>query len=139
MQANLADIGITAVPDVLDVATWRVVVNENADFDFTYRGAGGAPASYSRPDWYLEGNQWGLDDPHYQELFDAMDAAIEWDDYVAARTELCSYQNEQATFAYWWVSTRYGVADSSLEDFYFFPAPGGGPVVDNANNWAQGQ
>ncbi len=138
MQANLADIGINAVPTFLDVPTWRVTVNENADFDFTYRGRGHGPATYLI-DWYVEGNQWGLDDPHFQELFDAMDAAVEWEDYVAARTELCSYQNEQATFAYWWVSTRYGIADAGVEDFYFFPAPGGGPFADNAINWSQGQ
>jgi peptide/nickel transport system substrate-binding protein len=138
MQANLADIGIAAVPTVLDVPSWRVLVNENADFDFTYRGRGHGPASYLT-DWYTEGNQWGLDDPMYAELFAAMDAAVEWEDYVDARKALCSYQNEQATFAYWWVSTRYGIADAGLQDFHYFPAPGGGPFVDNSHNWVQGE
>jgi len=137
-QANLADVGVNAVPTFLDVPTWRVTVNENADFDFTYRGRGHGPASYLT-DWYVAGNQWGLDDPHFQELFDKMDASLTWDDYVAARTELCKYQNEQATFAYWWVSTRYGVARSNLQDFHYFPAPGGGPFLDNSQLWAKGQ
>lgn len=137
-QANLADIGVNAVPTFLDVPTWRVTVNENSDFDFTYRGRGHGPASYLT-DWYVAGNQWGLDDPHFQELFDKMDASLTWDDYVAARTELCKYQNEQATFAYWWVSTRYGVARSNLQNFHYFPAPGGGPFLDNSQLWAKGQ
>jgi peptide/nickel transport system substrate-binding protein len=75
----------------------------------------------------------------YAELFAAMDAAVEWEDYVDARKALCSYQNEQATFAYWWVSTRYGIADAGLQDFHYFPAPGGGPFVDNSHNWVQGE
>lgn len=136
MQANLADVGVNAVPTILDVPTWRVLVNENADFDFTYRGRGHGPASYLT-DWYEAGNQWGLDDSTYQDLFDAMNSAFTWDEYVEARTDLCRYQNEQATFGYWWVSTRYGIARAGLNDFHFFPAPGGGPVVDNSHLWSK--
>ncbi|MGI9332155.1 MAG: ABC transporter substrate-binding protein [Gammaproteobacteria bacterium] len=138
MQANLADVGIKATPLFIDVPSWRVKVDSNNDFDFTYRGYGAGPA-YIDAKWYIDGNQWGIDDPKYNELVSAMDGAPTPEEYTAARTALCSYQNAQATFAYFWVSTRYGVAKDGIGDFYFFPAPGGGPVVDNAHLWDKGE
>jgi peptide/nickel transport system substrate-binding protein len=135
MQANMADIGVNVNPTFLDVPTWRTVVDDNAaDWNIAYRGAGGGPASHS-PIWYVEGNQWGLDDPNYVEIFAAMDAAQTADEYRTARTALCKYQNDEATFAFWWVSTRYGIASVNVEDFHYFPAPGGGPFVDRSQNW----
>ncbi len=136
MQANLADIGINAAPLFIDVPSWRVKVDQKGDFDFTYRGYGAGPA-YIDAKWYVKGNQWGLDDPEYDKLVAAMDAAPTPQEYTAARTALCKYQNQQATFAYFWVSTRYGVAKAGIDSFYFFPAPGGGPVVDNAHLWSK--
>ena len=110
MQANMADIGVNLNPTFLDVPTWRTVVDDNAsEWNIAYRGAGGGPASHS-PTWYVEGNQWGLDDPNYADIFTAMDAAQTAEEYRTARTALCKYQNDEATFAYWWVSTRYGIA-----------------------------
>ena len=142
MQANLADIGVDATPLFIDVPSWRVKVDDDKDFDFTYRGAGGGPASIAT-DWYTtvssagSPNVWGLVDPTYDELAANINAAFSWDDYVEARTALCSYQNEQATFGYFWVSTRYGVARAGLDNFHFFPAPGGGPYVDNSHTWSK--
>lgn len=133
-QANLADIGIDATPAFVDVPTWRNVVEQNMDFDFTYRGYGAGPASIGTG-WYLDENIWGLDDPNYAELVSTMDASFSYDDYRQARTAYCAYQNEQQTFAYFWVSTRYGIASSDVADFHYFPAPGGGPYVDHAELW----
>ncbi len=132
-QANLADIGIDATPSFVDVPTWRNVV-ENMEFDVAYRGYGAGPASIGTI-WYLEGNMWGLDDPTYAELISTMDAAFTFEDYREARTAYCGYQNEQQTFAYFWVSTRYGIASANVADFHYFPAPGGGPYVDHAEIW----
>ena len=134
MQANLADIGVNATPLFIDVPSWRVKVDTNADFDFTYRGYGAGPA-FIDAKWYIAGNQWGIDDAKYEELVSAMNSAFTPEEYTAARTALCAYQNEELTFAYFWVSTRYGVAKAGIKNFHFFPAPGGGPVVDNSHTW----
>ena len=64
-----------------------------------------------------------------------MESAFSFEEYREARTNLCAYQNEQQTFAYFWVSTRYGIAGANVKDFHYFPAPGGGPYVDNAERW----
>ncbi|MEM7032409.1 MAG: ABC transporter substrate-binding protein [Chloroflexota bacterium] len=137
-QANLADVGINAAPAFVDVPTWRVIVDQNAEFDFTYRGYGAGPASIGTT-WYTEGNQWGIDDPRYEEIVANMNAAFTFDEYREARTELCRYQNEQQTFGYFWVSTRYGIASANVNDFHYFPAPGGGPYVDHAEAWNIGE
>ncbi|MEZ4870368.1 MAG: ABC transporter substrate-binding protein [Caldilineaceae bacterium] len=136
MQANLADIGVSVNPVFLDVPTWRTVVDDGEDWDIAYRGTGGGPASYDTS-WYTAGNQWGLEDPAFEELATNMNGALTPEAYQAARTALCKYQNEHATFGYWWVSTRYGVASQQLVDFYYFPAPGGGPYVDNSHLWSK--
>ena len=135
MQANLAEIGINAVPLFIDVPSWRVKVNDETDFDICYRGYGAGPATIYT-DWYVgKMFKWGLDDPKYKELAENINNAFTFEEYTKARTELCRYQNQDATYAYWWVSTRYGVGSAKLKDFYFFPAPGGGPYVDHAENW----
>ncbi len=139
-QANLADVGMTVIPTFLDVITWRQVVNNDKVFDIAYRGNGAGPLAYQMDTFYQsEDNFFGLNDPEYDVLLGDMNSAEGFEDYKTARTALCAYQNEQATYGYWWVSTRYGVASSELEDFYFFPAPGGGPYVDNSHLWSVGQ
>jgi peptide/nickel transport system substrate-binding protein len=138
MQFNLAEINVDATPLFIDVPSWRVKVDNEADFDFTYRGYGAGPA-FIDAGWYIQGNQWGINDPNYDQLVADMNAAFTPEEYKAARTALCAYQNEEATFAYFWVSTRYGVVKAGIENFYFFPAPGGGPVVDTAHLWDNGE
>lgn len=134
MQANLADIGVTVTPTFLDVPTWRNVVRDGLDWDIAYRGLGAGPASLDMT-WYLPDNHWGIDDPTFVELTDAMNGAQTPEEYKAARMAICQYQNEHATFAYWWVSTRYGIAAANVADFHYFPAPGGGPYVDDSQLW----
>ncbi|MBV7336650.1 ABC transporter substrate-binding protein [Chloroflexi bacterium TSY] len=139
MQANLADVGVNVNPTFLDVPTWRTVVDDNtAEWNIAYRGAGGGPASYGSG-WYVEEtatrSQQFVQDEAYVDLWAAMDAAQTPEDYKAARTAICKYQNEEATLGYWWVSTRYGIAAIHVADFHYFPAPGGGPFVDNSQEW----
>lgn len=135
MQANLADVGVEVVPTFLDVPTWRTVVDDSDDWDIAYRGYGAGPASIGT-DWYTDPVIWGLDDPNYQGLIDAMNGSATAEEYQTARTAFCAYQNEAMTFAYFWVSTRYGIASSKLADFHYFPAPGGGPYSDSSHMWS---
>jgi peptide/nickel transport system substrate-binding protein len=140
MQANLADVGVNVNPTFLDVPTWRTVVQDNStEWNIAYRGAGGGPASYGSG-WYLEDtsaqSQLFVQDAAYVDLWAAMDASQTPEEYKAARTAVCKYQNEEATLGYWWVSTRYGIASVHIQDFHYFPAPGGGPFVDHSHLWS---
>ena len=44
--------------------------------------------------------------------------------------------NQTALQPFMWVSTRYGIARDGLADFYYFPAPGGGPYLDHSETWS---
>ncbi len=141
-QAYLSEIGVKVTPRFMEPAAWRAIVEGDLNYDIAYRGMGAAPAQFPQqfyvPDQYptLEGGYYGIDDPQLVELIDAMNATTSFEDYKAARTAICSYMNATALQPFMWVSTRYGVAHDGLENFYYFPAPGGGPYVDHSETWA---
>lgn len=134
LQANLAEIGIQVTPIYLSLAEWKPRVHEKGEFDLAYRGWGEG-IDYIGTDWYVKGNEWGIDDPAYETLSANMHAASAPEDYKNARMAYCAYQNTQAAFGYLWVATRYGAASARLKDFHYYPAPGGGPYVDHAEKW----
>ena len=37
-----------------------------------------------------------------------------------------------------WTAIRYGAASANLQDFYWFPAAGGGPYEDHPELWSVG-
>ena len=57
------------------------------------------------------------------------------DAYAGLLQDICRYQNENALEGYMWVSTRFGVASTTLEDFWWFPAGAGGPYEDHPELW----
>lgn len=141
-QAYLSEIGVNVTPRFMEPAAWRAIVEGDLNYDIAYRGMGAAPAQFPEqfyvPGGYptLEGGYYGIDDPELTGLIDAMNATTNFEDYKAARTAICSYMNQTALQPFMWVSTRYGIARDGLENFYYFPAPGGGPYVDHSETWS---
>lgn len=141
-QAYLSEIGVKTTPRFMEPAAWRAIVEGDLNYDLAYRGMGAGPAEFPDrfyvPDLYptLEGGYYGIDDAQLVDLITAMNATTNFEDYKAARTAVCSYMNQTALQPFMWVSTRYGIARDGLENFYYFPAPGGGPYVDYAETWA---
>lgn len=141
-QAYLNEIGIKTTPRFMEPAAWRAIVEGDLNYDISYRGMGAGPAEFPDrfyvPDLYptLEGGYYGIDHPELTELIRAMNATTNFEDYKIARTAVCSYMNRTALQPFMWVGTRYGIARDGLEDFYYFPAPGGGPYVDHAETWS---
>src|SRR5690606_19154209 len=141
-QAYLSEIGVSVTPRFMEPAAWRAIVEGDLNYDIAYRGMGAAPAQFPEqfyvPGGYptLEGGYYGIDDPELTGLIDAMNATTNFEDYKAARTAICSYMNQTALQPFMWVSTRYGIARDGLENFYYFPAPGGGPYVDHSETWS---
>ena len=135
MQANMADIGVNVNPLFLDVPTWRTVwtiTRRNGTWPIA------VPAQVLHRTVLpgtLKATSGALAIPPTSTCLPLWTRRRPPKDYRVARTALCSYQNEEATFAYWWVSTRYGIASVDVEDFHYFPAPGGGPFVDRSQNW----
>jgi peptide/nickel transport system substrate-binding protein len=141
-QAYLAEIGVKTTPRFMEPAAWRAIVEGDLNYDIAYRGMGAGPAEFPDrfyvPDLYptLEGGYYGFDDPELVGLIEAMNATTNFEDYKTARTAVCSYMNKVALQPFMWVGTRYGVARDGLENFYYFPAPGGGPYLDRAETWS---
>ena len=77
--------------------------------------------------------------PELTSLIEQAQAALDQDTFLGLMQDICKFQNENALEGYMWTSIRYGVASSTLQDFYWFPAPGGGPYEDHPELWSVSQ
>ena len=147
MQAYLADVGVTVTPKTVDVPTYNSYFYSGEGWDISYRGVG---SNLLYPfQFYLPGGfpnladptetLMGPDFPELTSLIQQAQAASDQDVFLGLMQDICKYQNENALEGYMWTSIRYGVAASDLQDFYWFPAAGGGPYEDHAELWAVGQ
>ena len=65
----------------------------------------------------------------------AVNSATDINTYMTALGNLVLLENQKLPYLYMWVSNRYGAASNKLENFYWFPAPAGGPYDDHAEKW----
>jgi peptide/nickel transport system substrate-binding protein len=144
IQAMLAQVGINVAPRAVDVPTYNGIVRgeDNAQFPLVYAGAQNGPypgtlnvnlnAAQQPP---VGNNIMHIDMP---ELTGAIEAAMAETDAEKAPgmwQEVCRIMNEQLPWGSMWVASRYGVASSDLQDFFWTPAPGGGPYVAHPEKW----
>ena len=144
IQAMLADVGISVVPRVVDVATYNGIVRADdvSQFPLVFAGAGNGPDA-SQLNITLNSNQVPPDGNNIMhvaipELDAALAAAMSEADasQVDARwQEVCRIMNAELPWGPMWVATRYGIASVSLKDFVWTPAPGGGPFEMNPELW----
>ena len=145
MQAFLADVGVEVTPKTVDVPTYNSYFYTGEGWDLSYRGVGSNllyPFQFYLPDGFpgLDGET--LIGPEFAELQDLIAAAQAEPDaerFLEIMQDICKFQNENALEGYMWSSIRFGVASSDLVDFYWFPAPGGGPYEDHAELWSVAQ
>ncbi|MBK8021029.1 MAG: ABC transporter substrate-binding protein [Chloroflexi bacterium] len=145
IQAFLADVGVTITPIKQDVPTYNSYFYTGDGWAISYRGVGSGLANFPFP-FYEAGGQPTTDGAPlsggtYQDMIDLLAAArVEGDPdaYVGLIQDVCRFQNQNATEGYMWTAVRFGVASSDLEDFYWFPGPGGGPYEDHAELWTVG-
>lgn len=146
MQAFLADVGINATFIRQDVPTYNSYFYTGEGWVVSYRGIAAGMANFPFP-FYEVGGQPTVDGAPlsggtYAELLDLIaQARVEGDPeaYTALMQQICTFQNQNATEGYLWTAIRFGVADSTLQDFYWFPAPAGGPYYDRAELWSVGE
>lgn len=146
MQQFLRESGIN-VTFILDNAGYNSYFYTGQGWDVTYRGLGVNMQAYpyrfyEEEGWpevigderTLMGQRW----PQLETLF--AQARVEGDpaEYTRLMQDVCAFQNEQAMELYLWTAVRFGVADSSLKDFYWYPAPAGGPYEDHSELWSTG-
>ena len=68
----------------------------------------------------------------------AFDSAIGDPDqtkYEANFQNVCKVMNDYLPWGTLWVTQRFGIASTNLKDFYWIPAPGGGPYESHPENW----
>ena len=140
MQAYLADIGIESEMRFLDLPTWRATYR-TPDMEFAYRGTAGTVYGYAFGQWLttdkigtgVTGYDYAADG--YDELIAKITSAPSDEEYRRLLGELCLLQNQTLPDIYLWVGLRFGAANKRVKNFYWYPAPGGGPYDDHAETW----
>ncbi len=143
IQAFLSDVGITITPVRQDVPTYNSYFYTGERWTISYRGVAAGLANFPFP-FYEVGGQPTTDGKPlsggtYDEMIDLLSKArVEGneDAYVGLIQDICRFQNQNATEGYMWTAIRFGVASSKLQDFYWFPGPGGGPYEDHPELWS---
>jgi len=146
MQQFLREAGIN-VTFLLDGAGYNSYFYTGQNWDVTYRGLGVNMQAF--PYRFYEEEGWpevigeertlmGQRVPELEALFARARVEGDPDAYTRIMQDVCSVQNEMALEAYLWTAVRFGVASSSLVDFYWYPAPAGGPYLDHAERWSLG-
>lgn len=141
MQQFLAEVGVNIQPITVDVPTYNSYFYTGEGWDISYRGVG---ATLVYPyQFYLTGGYdvasgdtlMGPAFPELETILREAQAEIDPDRFVELLRDACAYQNQNALEGYMWTSIRFGAASNDLQDFYWFPAQGGGPYEDHAELW----
>jgi peptide/nickel transport system substrate-binding protein len=142
VQAYMADIGIEMTYRFVDVPTFRERYTADGEWTFHYRGTG-IPiygANFGRG-WSNGGSQGGdfkgydMTAVGLEDAVAAIDTATNEEDYFAAITDFCKLHNETLPDLALWIGNRYGAAGVDVANFWWQPAAGGGPYVDNSHLW----
>lgn len=144
-QAFLGMAGINITPLVQDVPTYNSYFYTGEGWDLSYRGVGvnygNFPFNFYEPGGQPTTDGEPLQGQAFPELLDLIAAArveSDPDAYLGLLKDICKFQNENALEAYMWTAIRYGAASANLQDFYWFPAAGGGPFEDHPELWSVG-
>lgn len=142
-QAFLSQIGVNVTPLAQDVPTYNAYFYTGEGWNISYRGVGvnvgNFPFAFYEPGGFetvdgapLAGELF----PELQALIDEARVETDPDRYLSLLQDICTFQNQNALEGYMWTAVRFGAGSSSLADFYWFPAAGGGPYEDNAHLWS---
>ncbi len=142
IQQYLAEVDIGATP-LVDKEGYDSYFYTGENWDVSYRGLGMTPFNYPF-NFYVAGGQPTTDGapligetfPELVDLINAAQVERDSDRYLELLQDICAFQNEHAIEGYMWVTQRFGVADDDLAEFYWYPAPGGGPYEDHAETWS---
>ncbi|MBP1845871.1 peptide/nickel transport system substrate-binding protein [Rhizobium petrolearium] len=144
IQAMLAQVGINVVPRALDVPSYNGIVRSEKwqDFPMIYAGLqnGPNPASLNiglnAAQIPPSGNN--IMRVEMPALTEALNTAMAETDPAKADAkwqQVCKEMNSQLPWGPMWVASRYGVVSSKLKDFFWTPAPAGGPFVSHPEKW----
>lgn len=144
MQQFLAEAGMN-VTFLEDPSGYNSYFYTGQNWDVSYRGLGVNVQAF--PYRFYEEEGWpevvgeertlmGQRFPELEVLFNEARAEGDPDRYRSLMQDICRVQNEQALEGYLWTAVRFGVAAADLVDFYWYPAPSGGPYADHPERWS---
>lgn len=146
-QQFLAESGLDVVP-LVDGDGYNSYFYSGEGWSISYRGLGNNAGNYpfqfyetgGFPDAAGEaGTLNGQAFPELDELIAQARVESDPDTYMGLLKDICQFQNENAVEGYMWTAVRFGVASQDLQDFYWFPGPGGGPYEDSPELWSVGE
>ncbi|WP_163272144.1 ABC transporter substrate-binding protein [Chelativorans alearense] len=144
IQAMLAQVGINVSPRAVDVPTYNGIVRGTDwdQFPLVYAGAQNGPnpaslnvnlnAAQVPP---VGNNIMHIDMPELTEAIETAMAETDTSKSNELWQQVCGVMNEKMPWGSMWVASRYGVASANLKDFYWTPAPAGGPYQAHPENW----
>lgn len=144
MQQFLSEVGVN-VEFIVDSQGYNSYFYDGVNWDISYRGLGvnmnAFPYQFYEQGGYpnSEGDTGTLNGkifPELESLFAQARPEGDPDTYRQIMKDICAFQNANAVEAYMWTAVRFGVAASDLVDFYWYPAPAGGPYEDSAEMWS---
>ena len=146
IQAMLAQVGINVVPRAVDTPTYNSLVlapePDFGEFPMIYAGLQDGPDPSNINVGLNESmippagtNTMRIRMPEVSAAFDAALGEIDASKQPERYQEVCRAMNANLPWATMWVANRYGVAATSLENFVWTPAPGGGPFDADPEKW----
>jgi len=78
----------------------------------------------------------GEDFPELSAMIKKAKTEVDPKKYAELLKDICVFQNQNAIEGYMWTALRDGIASKKLQNFYWFPGPGGGPYEDHPEKWA---
>jgi len=144
IQQFMADVGVTITLRTTDTpGTYNEVVADPAQWDVAYAGAANGPdpdvlsthfqSKESNPSVINRSN---IADPELDRLFAEGRETVDPDARATIYQQICTIMNDQAYWANLWVPTRFGGVSTTVENFVWTPAPGGGRYYDAAETWS---
>lgn len=139
IQQFMADAGVTIKIRALDVPTYNQVMPDPTQWDITFAGAANGP----EPDVISSSmetgeprNFYGISDPELDQLWADGRSTVDPDARAKVYQQACQIMNDKVYWATMWVPTRFGAVSTSVENFVWVPAPGGGRYYDQAELWS---
>jgi peptide/nickel transport system substrate-binding protein len=145
MQQMLGDVGIDMEIRAVDVPTFNQIMG-TTDWQVIYAGAANGPDPDATSTYFISTatppdgfNRTYVNLPELDELYLQGRAEVDPAARDAVYQQVCSVLNEQLPWAWMWVSDRFGGASTSIGNFIWTPAPGGGRYYDAAETWTIAQ
>lgn len=143
VQQFMADAGVTITLRSVDVPTYNQITPDPAQWDIVFAGGANGPdpdvmsthfeSKEANPNVLNRSN---IKDAELDALFAQGRAETDPAARAAVYQQICSIMNEQVYWAPMWVTTRFGGASTTIQDFVWTPAPGGGRYYDAAETWS---